>query len=38
MDPTIPSLSHFDADQDEAELLPLRKKIVDQFDARFEEA
>lgn len=38
MDPTIPSLSHFDEDQDEAESLLLRKKIVDQFDARFEEA
>jgi len=38
MDPTVPSFSHFDEENDEAESIPLRKKIVDQFDARFEEA
>ena len=34
----VPSLSHFDENHDEAEFQPLRKRMVDQFDSKFEEA
>lgn len=38
MDPTVPSFTHFDDEHDEAQTMPLRRRIADQFDEAVEEA